>query len=943
MTTGPDVDVSTMLSRSLSVLLVALLSLSTFVSLSGTQTTAGVAGDGAVDDGRGLGYAYHKLTEPEMRALRAAIGVMDPTADYNVQVDGYGTGLSPPSETAWEAMVGELNVVDSVDIAAEDLPASMDLSVLPTFPTIGNQSAQPSCAAWAATYYSYGFLEAEDNGWDGASAGDPSQLLSPAWTYSRSNGGRDSGSSMYDNMMVILDWGAATLETMPYDDDVYLPLGSAPAFREAPAHRGAEVFTIQYTGSGIVDELKALVNSGIPVTFAIDANEYTNAFADDNFIVSSAEYSSGSLNHAQTLVGFDDSVQDDGDAGAFRVANSWGPEWGDGGYYWLTYEVLVELGDIGLLVLNYMSDIEDYAPGIVAVWHFDDAPSRSAAIEVGVGQESAPAASRTAYSVPDRTPSHVYPTYMCMDITELGSSYTSESDSFYLDVGFSQFKGVISSFKIEMFSSGFVPGVPSQASGQSPDVPASTPGSVGNVLAYYDSIAFGDALDADVEGFGSDTEVGWVAVDHTYFADGDSMQSGDVGDGESTAFALSVQGPVAVSFEWRVSSEQGNDILSFEVPEAGIFHSMSGDTGWEHFECTLGEGVNNLLWAYSKDADTSALEDTAWLDSLTLTLPPADFSIDSSYSSAVGELLTVTPHDIVNPSGSELTFWYDWGDGTEATTGDPLSGHAASHTYDAAGQFVLQVSMDDDGDNTTRTASVDVVDNNAEPLLVDLEADPVKDVYLPGEGIVFYLTVADGEGDSVTASMEVPDLGLDSSQVSDTEPGEPVTFMFEVVFEEGREEPYTVVFCARDDAEHVESDWPTLSTELTVGSPPVAEVTAYPDEEGTTLSYVMDASGSYDSESPDDALQARWDWDDDGDWDTDWSTDLIVVHEFDEPGTHTVGVELMDGNGQTSITTLDVLVVLEEDIPEFPALLLPVLVVVLLFFVAKNRLGRRAR
>ena len=38
--------------------------------------------------------------------------------------------------------------------------------------------------------------------------------------------------------------------------------------------------------------------------------------------------------HSVTIVGYDNSVN----GGSFRVVNSWGKEWGDGGYFWLRYE-----------------------------------------------------------------------------------------------------------------------------------------------------------------------------------------------------------------------------------------------------------------------------------------------------------------------------------------------------------------------------------------------------------------------------------------------------------------------------------------------------------------------------------------------------------------------------------------------------------------------------
>ena len=41
-------------------------------------------------------------------------------------------------------------------------------------------------------------------------------------------------------------------------------------------------------------------------------------------------------NHAVTIVGYNDSITDNGDVGAFKVVNSWGTSFGDNGYFWMT-------------------------------------------------------------------------------------------------------------------------------------------------------------------------------------------------------------------------------------------------------------------------------------------------------------------------------------------------------------------------------------------------------------------------------------------------------------------------------------------------------------------------------------------------------------------------------------------------------------------------------
>jgi len=65
---------------------------------------------------------------------------------------------------------------------------------------------------------------------------------------------------------------------------------------------------------------------------------------------------------------------------------------------------------------------------------------------------------------------------------------------------------------------------------------------------------------------------------------------------------------------------------------------------------------------------------------------------------------------------------------------------------------------------------------------------------------------------------------------------------------------------------------------------------------------VLDASGSWDAETPAEELEVRWDYDNDGVWDTDWSTTRVMHHSFGETGEYTVGVQVRDSAYQVDET-----------------------------------------
>lgn len=76
-----------------------------------------------------------------------------------------------------------------------------------------------------------------------------------------------------------------------------------------------------------VDELKAAICKYGAIAVAVNATPAFQAYAGGVF----NEDSNGSINHAVVLTGWDDQ------RGAWRLRNSWGPNWGEQGYMWIKY------------------------------------------------------------------------------------------------------------------------------------------------------------------------------------------------------------------------------------------------------------------------------------------------------------------------------------------------------------------------------------------------------------------------------------------------------------------------------------------------------------------------------------------------------------------------------------------------------------------------------
>lgn len=84
-------------------------------------------------------------------------------------------------------------------------------------------------------------------------------------------------------------------------------------------------------------QIKQALIKGFPIVFGFQVYESFERIGLDG-IMHLPRFSEKLLGgHAVLMVGFDDNIVIDGIKGAFIVRNSWGPNWGDKGYFYMPY------------------------------------------------------------------------------------------------------------------------------------------------------------------------------------------------------------------------------------------------------------------------------------------------------------------------------------------------------------------------------------------------------------------------------------------------------------------------------------------------------------------------------------------------------------------------------------------------------------------------------
>lgn len=200
---------------------------------------------------------------------------------------------------------------------------------------------------------------------------------------------------------------------------------------------------------------------------------------------------------------------------------------------------------------------------------------------------------------------------------------------------------------------------------------------------------------------------------------------------------------------------------------------------------------------------------------LAVTVPianrPPSISLTSSYSCYLDEEKSIVP-TVSDPDGDEISVWYDWGDDTALTQGDPDDEYSSSHTYLETGTFTLTVWVDDGEFNVSASAPMNVQEGNRKPTVEGLVKTPSKNEYEVDEVIQFAVTIVDREGDPVNITIVYGDGFQDSIEISDLTPDTSKTVQFEHAYSNASSVSYEVVVTVKDDQLHADMTWNTKTT-----------------------------------------------------------------------------------------------------------------------------------
>jgi len=204
------------------------------------------------------------------------------------------------------------------------LPKTKDLSSW--FPTPGDQGEQGSCVGWAVAYALKSYQEAVERN---IRPTRRDNIYSPAFIFNQIKlSDCDGGSYLKDALNLLKKEGCASISNFNYSEHSCNRTPSSSIKRSARQYIIADWRRVDYENE---TEVKSQLNSGFPVVIGMDVDDdFQDLIGNDIYNYSTGRNSGG---HAMVVVGYDDYKQ------AYKIMNSWGTDWGNGGFVWVSYDL----------------------------------------------------------------------------------------------------------------------------------------------------------------------------------------------------------------------------------------------------------------------------------------------------------------------------------------------------------------------------------------------------------------------------------------------------------------------------------------------------------------------------------------------------------------------------------------------------------------------------
>ncbi len=146
-------------------------------------------------------------------------------------------------------------------------------------------------------------------------------------------------------------------------------------------------------------------------------------------------------------------------------------------------------------------------------------------------------------------------------------------------------------------------------------------GAVPSDIAMVSVLTIGAAADTTDLVWSSGGNAIWINQTEVTHDGVDAMRSGAITNAQQTWMQTEVTGPARLTFQWKISCENGYDFLRFSINGVEVTNA-SGKVDWKPVSLLLAPGTNTLRWSYTKDDSESVGQDAGWVDQISVIYAP---------------------------------------------------------------------------------------------------------------------------------------------------------------------------------------------------------------------------------------------------------------------------------------------------------------------------------
>ena len=267
-----------------------------------------------------------------------------------------------------------------------------------------------------------------------------------------------------------------------------------------------------------------------------------------------------------------------------------------------------------------------------------------------------------------------------------------------------------------------------------------------------------------------------------------------------------------------------------------------------------------------------------------LNSPPVAVIQTSTDEARVGEVITFDASQSYDPDNDELTYLWDFGDGTTSEL------KIVNHSYSAPGKYLVMLVVSDGNRVAHVSKQITIKESINHKPVIAVEGELRKEV-IEGETLTFHIEATDIDNDELTVSINGKPSNADFILVEQI-PGY-VRYIFNWTPNYEQAGVYVITISTSDGKETAHE---VIAVEvLNKNRMPVAIMQTSTDEAIVGEAITFDASQSYDPDN--DEVTYLWNF---GDGTT--SDQKIITHNYYNPGDYTATLTISDGELTDSVS-----------------------------------------